>query len=94
MDRFLDKYYKSESIQLSDIKLIAGTCLFLAAKYEEIYPPVITDFILKMKEFKKSEVLHTEGLIITTLGFTFTCPTPLRFLEAYLEFDPEKLSEQ
>lgn len=35
-----------------------------------------------------------EGLIITALGFTFTCPTSLRFLESFLEYDTDSLSEQ
>ena len=58
--------------------------LFIAAKYEEIYPPPLKDFIeITQKSYSKAEVLNMEGVIMCALNFSLTVPSALRFFERY-----------
>ena len=58
--------------------------LFIACKYEEIYPPELKDFIyITDGAYTKEDLLQMEYHILTTLDFNFTFPTSLRFLEKF-----------
>lgn len=49
---------------------VALTCLLLASKMNEIYPPKITQMIAKCKRFiHKDEIMETEGAILAVLNF-------------------------
>jgi hypothetical protein len=50
------------------MKLVAGSALFISAKYEEIYPPILKDFSQKMK-INKIEILKMEEQIIQAISF-------------------------
>ena len=67
----------------------------IAAKYEEIYPPLLEDF-LKVSEnkFNTKQVLKMEKDILHVLDWRVTAPSSYRFLQRYrrlsLHFeDPE-----
>lgn len=45
---------------------ITQACLFIAMKYEEIYPPDLSDWV---DHRKKHEVLHFEAEVLRTLDF-------------------------
>jgi len=58
--------------------------MLIAAKYEEIYPPYIKDFIyITDSAYSKEQILEMEIQILQKLQFYLTCPTSLRFLERY-----------
>lgn len=58
------------------------TALLIAAKYEEIYPPELKDFVfISDRAYTKQDVLQMEFLMLSTLSFDITFPTPYRFLE-------------
>jgi hypothetical protein len=58
--------------------------MLIAAKYEEIYPPYIKDFIfITDNAYTKDAIVNTEIKILENLSFAITWPTPLRFLERY-----------
>lgn len=55
--------------------------LFLAAKYEEIYPPELRDFLaVSENKFTKKTVLQMEKDILHVLNFRITSPSAYRFL--------------
>lgn len=77
-DRFLEK----SIIPRQKLQLVGVTSLFIAAKYEEIYPPELKDFVyVTDKAYTKTELLEMEGKIISELQFNLVTTSPLRFLE-------------
>jgi len=61
---------------------VGVTALLIAAKYEEIYPPELKDFVfISDRAYTKQDVLQMEFLMLSTLSFDITFPTPYRFLE-------------
>lgn len=45
----------------------------IAAKYEEIYPPTISDFVyITDKAYSKSDILNMESSILVILDFDIT----------------------
>lgn len=60
------------------------TTLHIAAKYEEIYPPDIRDFLtVSENKFTKAMVVEMEKEILMTLNFKVTAPSAYRFLQRY-----------
>ena len=41
---YTDRYLSREAVPRSKLQLVGATCMFLAAKYEEIYPPTVGEF--------------------------------------------------
>ena len=73
------------SQMLAIFQKIVVTILFIAAKYEEIYPPNIRVFC-RLLGIRKEELLDTEGQILSIIGFEFSSPTIHSFLEGYLSY--------
>jgi G2/mitotic-specific cyclin 1/2 len=44
-DRYILKIYESKAFNNNKIKIIMLTCVFIASKYEEIYPPSFEDYL-------------------------------------------------
>lgn len=62
--------------------ILTCTCLFLACKYEEIYPPELEDFLwICNNNIIKEEILKMEILVLKEIDFNFTFFTKLRYLE-------------
>ncbi len=85
----LDRYFKqkTEEREVSDLHIIGVTCMFIASKYEDIYP-------LKMKmvfekiAHKKLPVERIKALemdILKTIKYRIPAPTSLDFLKYYLK---------
>ena len=79
---FIDRYLQKNQTQRDKLQLIAVSCLLIACKYEEIYPPEISSFVyITDNAYKKEDILNYELKILSTLDYDLTYPTPLRFLE-------------
>lgn len=77
IDRFLSK----KNISLSKYQLCGAASLFIAAKYEEINVPTVSQMIdMTGKQYKRQEFLNAEKYIIGTLNFEFGSPGPMSFL--------------
>ena len=60
------------------------TALLIASKYEEIYPPMIKDFIfVSNKAFTREQVLQMERDMLYALEFQVSETSAFRFLERY-----------
>lgn len=68
-------------------------CLWIASKYEEIYPPRMESFI-KVTDcsYSVGELKTMEGRIILALKFNLNYTTPLQILEAIAEKWPKEAS--
>ena len=80
----IDRYTERNQISRKDYQLIGVSCLMIAGKYEEIYPPNISNYIyITDNAYSKEQILECEMKVLTCLDFNITFPTPLRFLERY-----------
>ena len=69
--------------------LLGVATLLIAAKYEEIYPPELRDFLaVSENKFTKKNVLDMEKDILLTLNFRLTAPSSYRFLQRYRRISP------
>jgi len=56
----------------------------MGAKFEELYPPQIRDFVyVTDKAYSKEEIIQMEVMMLTALDFRVCCPTAAHFLERY-----------
>lgn len=81
MDRFLEKTVVSKS----KLQLVGCASLLIAAKYEDIYAPEISELeYITKNAYTKDEVIRMESLICNKLKFTFTLPTSFHFIQRFL----------
>ena len=79
---FIDRYLQKNQTSRDKLQLIAVSSLLIACKYEEIYPPEISSFVyITDNAYKKQDILKYELIILSSLDYDLTYPTPLRFLE-------------
>lgn len=84
MDQFLLKMQKQQAPQ--DLHLIGVTCMFIASKFEEIYPvklQVVHEKIAHRK-LSKDEIREKESVMALTLDFKFLGVTVHDFLSMVL----------
>lgn len=65
---------------------VGVTAMLIASKYEEIWAPEVRDFVyISDKAYTKEQILAMEKLILNTLKFDLTVPTPNTFLCRFLK---------
>lgn len=80
----IDRFLAKRSITRKKLQLVGVTGMLIAAKFEEIYPPEVRDFVyITDKAYTKEEILNMEVLMLTTLEFGINCPTVAHFFERY-----------
>lgn len=84
MDRFLE--LTSDSVSKSKYQLFGITCLFIAAKYEEIYPPALGDFVYVCADtYTAYQILEMEGVVLNRLEFDLVYTSSLQLFGIYAE---------
>ena len=69
----IDRYCEKKQIAKDNFQLIGVAAMFVACKYEEIYPPEIKDFIfVSDKSYTRKQILEYENDILMTLDFNMT----------------------
>ena len=79
----LDRYLQvsADKVPTKELQLVGVTAMFIASKYEEMYPPEIGDFVyITDKAYTEKQILRKEIVIISTLSFDLGRPLPLNFL--------------
>jgi cyclin B len=80
----IDGYLTDNQIHRTQLQLVGITALFIASKYEEIYPPLLKDFVkITDNAYTREELLSMEAAIMCHFSFDlfFTCP--LQYLHHY-----------
>lgn len=84
MDRFLTK----RSVALIKFQLVGVTALFLAAKYEEVICPSVTNFLYMTDGgYDCDEILKAETYMLEMLNWDLRYPNPLNFLRRVSKAD-------
>jgi len=83
---YIDRFLSYMSVQRSKLQLVGTACMFIAAKYEEIYPPDVGEFVYITDDtYNKRQVLRMEHLVLKVLGFDLSVPTANVFLSQMCE---------
>ncbi len=79
--QYLEEYQSMTPISKEQYQLVGITCLWIASKYEEIYPPRMREFVdVTACTYTHSELTAMEGRIIEALRFELIRVTPLAIL--------------
>lgn len=91
IDRFLDK----KVVSRQKLQLVGVVSMLLAAKYEEIFPPEVKDFVyIAANTYTREDILRMERLVFQTLDFNLTFPTLYPFLQRGLQVMDAELRTQ
>ncbi|XP_064636756.1 G2/mitotic-specific cyclin-A-like [Lineus longissimus] len=83
---YIDRFLSSMSVLRGKLQLVGAASMFLAAKYEEIYPPEVGEFVYITDDtYTKKQVLRMEHLILKVLSFDVAVPTINCFCDWYLK---------
>jgi len=78
---FIDRFLSLMSVVRAKLQLLGTAAMFVASKYEEIYPPDVSEFVYITDDtYTKKQVLKMEQLILKVLGFDVSNPTTVIFL--------------
>lgn len=81
----VDRFLSCMSVLRSKLQLVGTASIYIAAKFEEIYPPEIADFVYITDDtYTKSQIVRMERLILQTLNFNLVAPTTDTFLQRFL----------
>ncbi|XP_075472374.1 G2/mitotic-specific cyclin-B1 [Ascaphus truei] len=77
----VDRFLQENPVPKNQLQLVGVTAMFLAAKYEEMYPPEIGDFtFVTDNTYTKAQIRDMEMKILRALKFAIGRPLPLHFL--------------
>jgi len=78
---YIDRFLSYMSVQRAKLQLVGTACMFIASKYEEIYPPDVGEFVYITDDtYNKRQVLRMEHLVLKVLGFDLSAPTSHLFV--------------
>lgn len=84
----IDRYLERVRVPRRKLQCVGIVAMFIASKYEEIYPPEVVDFCqITDNAYTRDEVLAMEIDMLNRLEFTLTHPTSLMFLRRFLAVD-------
>ncbi|KAE8610078.1 hypothetical protein XENTR_v10012005 [Xenopus tropicalis] len=77
----IDRFLQDHPVPKNQLQLVGVTAMFLAAKYEEMYPPEIGDFTFVTDHtYTKAQIRDMEMKVLRVLKFAIGRPLPLHFL--------------
>ena len=80
----IDRYLEKNDTNRAKLQLVGVTAMFIACKYEEIYPPDLKDFVyITDGAYVKADVLNMEYKMLKYLEFNITFPTQWSIFEIY-----------
>ncbi|XP_057328056.1 G1/S-specific cyclin-E1 [Microplitis mediator] len=86
---YIDRYLSThQNVPKNQLQLIGITCLFIAAKVEEIYPPKIAEFAYVTDgACTEDEILGKELVVLKGLGWNLSPVTPPGWLNVYMQLE-------
>nr|XP_022901310.1 G1/S-specific cyclin-E1 [Onthophagus taurus] len=84
---YIDRYLTiRSSVPKTQLQLLGVSCLYIAAKLEEIYPPKLSEFSYVCDgACTESEILACELLLLNTLTWDVNPMTPTSWLSLYMQ---------
>lgn len=83
----LDRYLEQVPTVRSDLQLVGVSSLFIACKFEEVYPPEVKECVyITDYAYTREQVLAMESRILRQLDYRICVSTGYHFLTRYLTF--------
>ncbi|KAI8849719.1 cyclin-like protein [Chytridium lagenaria] len=77
----IDRFLSLRVVSLVKLQLVGVTAMFIAAKYEEVVPPSVKNFIYMADNgYTDEEILKAERYVLAVLDFNLQYPSPMSFL--------------
>ncbi|XP_024918476.1 G2/mitotic-specific cyclin-B1 [Cynoglossus semilaevis] len=77
----IDRFLQDHPVPKKQLQLVGVTAMFLASKFEEMYPPEISDFAyVTDRAYSTAQIRDMEMNILRVLKFQLGRPHPLQFL--------------
>merc|ERR1711959_207136 len=84
----LDRFLARKRVSRKKLQLVGVVSTLIAAKYEEIYPPKISDLVyICDKAYTKDEILEMEIVVLNVLEFQLRVPTAVQFLDRFAKIN-------
>lgn len=84
----VDRFLSARVVSLERLQLVGLTCLFIAAKYEEVVCPSVTNFLYMAEGgYTDEEILQAERYVLSSLDFDLSYPNPIHFLRRISKAD-------
>ncbi|KAG6887855.1 hypothetical protein C0992_010459 [Termitomyces sp. T32_za158] len=84
----IDRFLSARVVSLAKLQLVGVTCMFIAAKFEEIVAPSVTHFLMCADaSYTESEILQAERYVLKTLDWNLSYPNPVHFLRRVSKAD-------
>lgn len=78
---YIDRFLSTMAVAKPKLQLLGTSAMFIAAKFEEIYPPEVGEFTyITDDSYTVKQVLRMERLILKVLSFDLSCPTSYTFI--------------
>jgi hypothetical protein len=69
----IDRYSKSRRLSIGRLQLLAGVCLFIAAKFNERYYPALSELVfLSDGLYKTEDFLRMQDEVLSAVGYRVT----------------------
>lgn len=82
----IDRYLERKEVSRPKLQLVGVSCLLIASKYEEIYPPELRDLVyICDRAYARNEIIEMEETILKSLEYQITIPSAHAFLVRYLK---------
>ncbi|KAM8742369.1 cyclin-A1 [Acanthopagrus schlegelii] len=86
LDRFLSC---TACVKRGKLQLVGTAALLIAAKYEEIFPPELNEFVFATDStYTKKELIRMEHVLLRVLDFKMAAPTTNQFLHLLMSVQP------
>ncbi|XP_050089772.1 G2/mitotic-specific cyclin-B2 [Anopheles aquasalis] len=81
----IDRYLQTvKTVPKKKLQLVGVTAMFIASKYEELFPPDIQDFVFITDDtYEKYQILEMEKEMVRALNFQMGKPLPTHFLRRF-----------
>ncbi|XP_013111919.2 G2/mitotic-specific cyclin-A [Stomoxys calcitrans] len=81
---YIDRFLSHMSVVRNKLQLVGTAAMYIASKYEEIYPPDVAEFVFITDDtYSKAQVLRMEQIILKILSFDLCTPTAFVFINTY-----------
>jgi hypothetical protein len=82
----IDRFLERQEVTRPRLQLVGVTCLLIASKYEEIYPPELRDLVyICDRAYTKHDIIEMEETILKCLEYNITIPSAHVFLVRHLK---------
>jgi len=81
---YVDRFLSKNNVVRGKLQLVGITCMLVASKYEEIYPPSVEDFVyISDNAYTREQVITQEVVVLNSLNFHCTVATCRQFLRRF-----------